>query len=163
MQQVCRTNLYYEKKCYKSEIVNQELETTCVSWSPVIFQCNLREEEVGRLNGKVKQLQQEIRNLNGAIEDHDQKVRPSSNTADRFVQGSLLWLVMYMSFHCHILNVKYLKQICVVLSIILFQSIKWQKLKNHVVDTNVRGPFKNLAIYLILKYLFFSVKFLVCT
>ena len=48
----------------------------------VWFQCNLREEEVERLNGKVKQLQQEIRNLNGEIEDKEQKVRLLPYTFD---------------------------------------------------------------------------------
>jgi len=43
--------------------------------APNLFQCKIRDDEVQRLNGKVKQLQQEIRTLNGDIEDREQKVK----------------------------------------------------------------------------------------
>ena len=38
------------------------------------FQLNIREDEVIRLNNKVKQLQQEIRDLNSQVENDNQKV-----------------------------------------------------------------------------------------
>ena len=39
-----------------------------------VFQLNIRDEEMNRLNAKIKQLQQEIRDCNSVIEANEAKV-----------------------------------------------------------------------------------------